>query len=82
MRLSFFAERKKESGYFFQIKRKREGTGYHSSSSDRRSQHTERDSGAFQPRCFTEKKEAQHQEGRKKKTVSHKSHTPRSPPLP
>lgn len=59
----FFAE-KKESGYF-QIKRKREGNlvtareKSRSSSSDRRSQLTERHSGAFQPRCF-KKKEAQH----------------------
>lgn len=72
--LVFRREKKGKWILFSNKEEKGRNSGYRSSSSDRRSQLTERDSGAFQPRCLTEKKEAQHRE--EKKSLPQKSYTP------
>lgn len=71
-RLSFLPREKRKVDTFFFSNKEEKGrkSGYRSSSSDRRSQLTERDSGAFQPRCFSEKRRRNTEKGKKKKKQS------------
>lgn len=77
-RLSFLPREKRKVDTFFSNKEEKgRKSGYRSSSSDRRSQLTERDSGAFQPRCFSEKRRRNTEKGKKKKnSLPQNSYTP------